>query len=262
MNPADGFWTRDMVLAFPEGGDRYDTVSGELLVTLPPTLRHQLVLKRLLVELELYSRRQPVGEVLASPADISWGPDILVQPDLFVIAREQAGARDWSEVTKLELAVEVLSPASARADRFTKRRLYQAQGVGTYWVVDADAGTLEVWTPEATFPVNERELVTWRPTGASAPLEIELAGLCRDVRDASVPMQIMPAGRRPIQPYQDSHQCRARSRHVAQLRGSASNPNRSSRRSSLKRSFVSFWTSAHARANAGWARVDFIPSRH
>lgn len=179
MNPADGFWTRDMVLAFPEGGDRYETVSGELLVTLPPTLRHQLVLKRLLVELELYSRCHPVGEVLASPADISWGPDILVQPDLFVIAREQAGARDWSEVMKLELVVEVLGPSSATADRFTKRRLYQAQGVGTYWLVDADAGRVEVWTPDAAFPRIDTGQVVWHPAGVSAPLEIELAELFR-----------------------------------------------------------------------------------
>jgi Uma2 family endonuclease len=73
--------------------------------------------------------------------------------------------------------VEVLSPSTARADRFTKRRLYQAQGVGTYWIVDADAGTVEVWTPEAAFPVGERERVTWHPTGAGEPLVIELAEL-------------------------------------------------------------------------------------
>ena len=125
-------------------------------------------------------RCHPVGKVLASPADISWGPDILVQPDLFVIASEQAGARDWSEITKLELVVEVLSPSSARADRFTKRRLYQAQGVGTYWVVDAEARTVEVWTPEAALPVVERERVVWRPAGASVPLEIELPDLFRE----------------------------------------------------------------------------------
>ncbi len=180
MNSPDAFWTRDMVLALPEDGNRYETVWGELLVTPSPRLRHQVVVKRLLVALELYLRRHPVGEVLASPADISWGPDILVQPDLFVIAKEQAGARDWSEITRLDLVVEVLSPSSARADRFTKRRLYQAQGVGTYWVVDAEVGTVEVWTPEAAFPVVERERITWHPPGAGEPLVIELARLFRE----------------------------------------------------------------------------------
>jgi Uma2 family endonuclease len=166
-----------MVLALPEDGNRYETVWGELFVTPSPRLRHQEVVKRLLVDLESYLRRVPVGRPLQSPADISWGPDILIQPDLFVIAKEQAGATEWSEVTKLLLVVEVLSPSTARADRFTKRRLYQAQGVGTYWIVDADAGTVEVWTPEAVFPAVERERVTWHPTGAGEPLVIELAEL-------------------------------------------------------------------------------------
>jgi len=173
------FHTREMVLALPEDGNRYETVWGELLVTPSPRMRHQVILMRLVEVLAPYLRREPVGLLLASPADISWGPDILVQPDLFVIAREQAGARDWSEVTKLELVIEVLSPSTGRADRFTKRRLYQAQGVGTYWVLDAEAGTVEVWTPGAPFPVVERERVSWRPAGASAPLEIELAVLFR-----------------------------------------------------------------------------------
>lgn len=120
-----------------------------------------------------------MGEVLLAPADISWGPDILVQPDLFVIAKAQAGARDWSEVTKLELVVEVLSPSSARADRFTKRRLYQVEGVATCWMVDADAGRVEVWTPDAAFPRVETERVAWRPAGADAELVIGLAELLR-----------------------------------------------------------------------------------
>lgn len=173
------FYTREMVLALPEDGNRYETVWGELLVTPSPRMRHQVILMRLVELLAPYLRREPIGLLLASPADISWGPDILVQPDLFVISSEQAAARDWSEVTKLALVVEVLSPSSARADRFTKRRLYQAQGVGTYWVVDADAGTVEVWTPEAAFPVIEPERVTWSPTGSSAPLVVELAELFR-----------------------------------------------------------------------------------
>jgi hypothetical protein len=61
-------------------------------------MRHQVILMRLVEEFAPYLRREPLGLLLARPADISWGPDILVQPDLFVIAQEQAGAREWAEV--------------------------------------------------------------------------------------------------------------------------------------------------------------------
>ncbi|MGH7585820.1 MAG: Uma2 family endonuclease [Gemmatimonadales bacterium] len=177
--PAALYYSREMVLALPEDGNRYETVWGELLVTPAPRLRHQEVLKRLLVQLELYLRAEPVGRVLPSPADISWGPDILVQPDLFVVAREQAGATEWSQVTRLLFVVEVLNPSSVRADRYTKRKLYQSHGVGTYWAVDPDAEMVEVWSPEAAFPAVERDRVAWHPAGAREPLVIELAELFR-----------------------------------------------------------------------------------
>ena len=61
----------------------------------------------------------------------------------------------------LLLAVEVLSPSSSRADRFTKRRLYQEQRNPTYWMVDVDQPQVELWTPEGLFPVVERERVVW-----------------------------------------------------------------------------------------------------
>ena len=55
------------------------------------------------------------------------------------------------------LAVEILSPSSLRADRFTKRHLYQEQRIPAYWVIDIDNRLVEVWTPEAHAPVIERE---------------------------------------------------------------------------------------------------------
>ena len=75
----------------------------------------------------------------------------------------------------------MLSPSSTRADRFTKRRLYQEVGVPVYWAVDADEKHVEVWTPEATFPTVQRERVTWQPAGAHAPFVLELSELFRPI---------------------------------------------------------------------------------
>jgi len=47
--------------------------------------------------------------------------------------------------------------------------------VDVYWILDAEEASAEVWTPDAEFPVIERERLTWYPTGASAPLLIDLA---------------------------------------------------------------------------------------
>jgi Uma2 family endonuclease len=177
---ASPYWTADMVRALPDDGQRYETVHGELLVTPAPRTLHQRVLRRLSTALDVYLARERVGESFFSPADISWGTKILVQPDLFVVVPDEARTLDWTRMKHLLLVVEILSPSSLRADRHTKRALYQSVGVETYWVVDADARAVEVWTPDADFPVVEDEVLRWQPVGATQALEISLAELFAD----------------------------------------------------------------------------------
>jgi Uma2 family endonuclease len=175
------YYTADMVRALPEDGNRYETVYGELLVTPAPRAWHQIVVKRLLVQLELYTLTEHVGFVLQSPADISWSDHILVQPDLFVVDSEEARTMDWTRMKTLPFVIEVLSPSTTRYDRFTKRRLYQDVNIPAYWIVDADKHQVEVWTPEAEVPRLETERVTWSPPGSSVPFTVELAELFRAV---------------------------------------------------------------------------------
>ncbi len=171
------YYTAEMVRALPDDGKRYETVHGELLVTPAPRGLHQEVVFRIAKLLDNYAAPLGRGHVMLAPADISWSDDTLVQPDVFVVSLDEARTLDWSFMKSLHLAVEVLSPSSTRADRFTKRRLYQEVGVPLYWVVDADEQFVEVWTPESTFPQFEREVLTWHPADAREPLRISLPEL-------------------------------------------------------------------------------------
>ncbi len=175
------YYTADMVRALPDDGNRYEVVHGELLVTPAPRLWHQVLVQRLAAALGAYLESEPVGVVLASPADISWGLDVLLQPDVFVVPREEARLLAWSSVRHLLLAVEILSPSSTRPDRFTKRRVYQEQGVPLYWIVDGDGAHVEVWTPEIAFPLLERQRVAWHPAGAGRPFSLDLRELFRPI---------------------------------------------------------------------------------
>ncbi len=176
------YWTAEMVRQLPDDGNRYEVVYGELLVTPAPRLSHQLLVSRLFHALAEYLAREPVGIVLTSPADISWGrDDVLVQPDLFVVPVDEVRTGDWSRLRSLRLAIEVLSPSTTRADRFTKRRRYQEAGVPLYWIVDAEEQRVEVWTPGADLPTIETERLMWRPVGAGQPFTLDLADLFRPV---------------------------------------------------------------------------------
>lgn len=178
---APTYWTAEMVRALPEDGNRYEVVYGELLVTPAPRPWHEVLVARLIESLGHYLRSEPVGIVLGSRADISWGEDVLVQPDVFVVPSEQARTLNWSRFQDLLLVAEVISPSSAKSDRFLKRRRYQEAGVPLYWVVDGDERQVEVWTPAVRFPSLERARLFWHPAGAATPFTLELRELFRPV---------------------------------------------------------------------------------
>jgi Uma2 family endonuclease len=175
------YYSAEMVRTLPDDGNRYETVHGELLVTPAPRAWHQEVAARIFVELRAYAGSHGCGHVFQSPADISWAPDVLVQPDLFVVDLDQARSLDWSQMRDLLLTIEVLSPTTARYDRYTKRRLYQEVGVPVYWIVDPDEKLVEVWTPESLFPKVERERVRWTPEGVEQEFLLDLGELFKPI---------------------------------------------------------------------------------
>jgi Uma2 family endonuclease len=178
---APRYFTADMVRALPEDGKRYETVFGELLVSPSPARRHQLVHSRLFGALHVFLTAERIGIVMSSPADISFGrDDVLVQPDLFVLSTENAQGKHWANITRLLLAIEILSPSSIHQDRFTKRRLYQTLGTDEYWIVDHENRCVEIWTPDATFPLVREDVIEWRPSAARNPLRIALKELFAD----------------------------------------------------------------------------------
>ena len=179
---ATHFWTADEVRALPADGRRYEVVAGELLVTPAPSFDHQQAVGQLLRALADYCERSRAGHAALAPADLTPEPDALVQPDVFVVGLV-AGRRprDWSDVERLVLAVEVLSPSTARADRTVKRRLYQRAGVPEYWIVDLEARLVERWRPSDERPEVLTDTLTWRPDPAVPPLTIELPEFFRQV---------------------------------------------------------------------------------
>ncbi|HEX5387612.1 MAG TPA: Uma2 family endonuclease [Gemmatimonadales bacterium] len=185
--PAPLYYTADMVRALPDDGNRYEVVYGELLVSPAPRAWHQELAFRLAMAIHRYLETERIGHVMMAPADISWGPDVLVQPDVFVVPIGEAATFDWTRMRTLLLVAEVLSPSTARADRFLKRRRYQEAGVPCLWLVDGDARQVEVWTPEDRFPRIERDALTWRPAGAATVFTLTLETLFAPIEAAQPP---------------------------------------------------------------------------
>lgn len=177
MPATQAYWTVDQVRALPNDGRRYEVVHGELLVSPGPTLPHQEIAGRLYRRFCDHLDAFGGGHCFIAPTSVRGSTTTEVQPDVLVL---RPGARldaKWAKLTDLLLAIEVLSPSTSRADRFTKRRLFQEAGVPTYWIVDQSAGFVEVWTPEAETPELVRTALTWRTSESAPPLTIPIAEL-------------------------------------------------------------------------------------
>lgn len=171
-------WTAELVRALPDDGKRYELVSGELVVTPAPAPLHQRLLGALSYRMDSFLRQSGAGRLFSSPADLAFGEDEILQPDLFVLPSSlPLGFRAWSEVTSLLLAIEILSPSTARYDRIVKRRRYQRAGTLEYWIVDPDARVIERWRPTDERPEVASETLEWRPVAESPPLLLDLPAL-------------------------------------------------------------------------------------
>lgn len=181
MLPVPKHWTVEDYASFPDDGNRYEIIDGALFVTPAPEVSHQGVVGELQGRLWTFLKLHPeAGRVWASPADIELADDTVVQPDLFVIPA-WLRPRRWSDIEgRLMLAIEVLSPSTARTDRTIKRERYLRAGIPEYWIVDPRLRRVERWRQGRSTPDVLDEVLTWTPNPAHPPLAIDLPALFRD----------------------------------------------------------------------------------
>ena len=174
-------WTVEMVKALPDDGNRYEVIDGELLVSPAPSLLHQSAVGKLYLLLAPYADAVGLDAVFA-PAAVTFSARREVQPDLFVLPRKAGRpAKRFEDVGQLMLAVEVLSPHSARTDRHRKRALYQDERVPDYWIVDLALRAVERWRPESARPEVFTVALSWRPVPSLEALTIDLPSYFRSV---------------------------------------------------------------------------------
>ena len=181
MPETTGRWTRDMVLALPDDGNRYELFDGELLVTPTPSWLHQRVVRAFYDRLVPYVRAHDLGEVLLSPADVPLNGEQVAQPGLFVIPRSAARPpASWTDLPNPILVLEALSPSTARNDKVIKRRSFQRNQIPEYWIADPDARAMDRWRPADERPEILDDRLTWQPNPDLPPIEIDLPALFRE----------------------------------------------------------------------------------
>jgi Uma2 family endonuclease len=174
-------WTYAEYARFPDDGNRYEVLDGEVLVTPAPSPRHQHIVLRLSLALHTYVDRHDLGIVLPD-VDLLFESGHFLRPDIVFVPRDRLhGITDRGVEVAPALIVEVLSPTSASIDRVKKPRRYRDFGVPEYWVADPQAGELLVWRfgEGALEPARVTGRLEWRPAGTPEPLVLETGALFR-----------------------------------------------------------------------------------
>lgn len=170
-------WTVEMLETLPDDGNRYEIIDGELIVSPSPGLRHQRIIWKLVILIEGYISQRPSWLGVVAPADVVFDRRNLVEPDLFIARRDVNRTRAYVDPASLALAIEIISPSSARHDRKAKRRLYQKFNLPEYWIIDPDGQLAERWRPDDTRPEILTDAIDWQPPTGEPPFRVNLIEL-------------------------------------------------------------------------------------
>ena len=139
-------FTLEDYLLFPDDGKRHELIDGEHYMTPAPNPRHQTISSNLHRIIGGFIHEKHLGRLFSAPTDVVLSEYDVVQPDLFFIATPRLTMIGESRIEGApDLAVEILSVTTRKADEMIKRKLYERYGVSEYWIVDPELQMIKVF---------------------------------------------------------------------------------------------------------------------
>lgn len=135
--------TYDDYASLPDDGKRYELADGVLELMSPaPTPKHQAISNHL--QTTLTNSCQAEYIIFASPIDLILSPTEVRQPDIVMVHRGKADIITRRGIEGVpDLVAEILSPHSAKRDKYNKLITYANYQIPEYWIVDPANEILE-----------------------------------------------------------------------------------------------------------------------
>ena len=131
--------------SYPDDGNRYELIEGELFVSRAPGIPHQLVLNNLQIECGAYLKQNPVGRFVPGAGAVFSDYDAVI-PDLAFVVNER-----WDQVVTgekftgaLDIVIEVISPGDLAYEVDEKIAEYLEAGVALVWEINPEKRTVFV----------------------------------------------------------------------------------------------------------------------
>jgi Uma2 family endonuclease len=143
-SPSSKRYSWDDFLALDDD-DRRELIDGELVEVEVTNGSHEYIVALLIFFIGGWAHTGRRGHVLGSGYKVRIDDRRGVMPDVqfFRASNRAYGQYEGLAHGRPDLAVEVISPSSRRYDRVKKLGWYARIGVPEYWIVDADARTVE-----------------------------------------------------------------------------------------------------------------------
>jgi Uma2 family endonuclease len=173
-------FTVDDLERFPDDGNRYELLDGQLLVTPSPSLFHQVAATRIAIVLANAIVPNGIGHVVG-PGVVTTPPLTQLQPDVLAFPARFSLDSNWVDIDEHWLAVEILSRSSRVYDRDFKRDAYLALGVREVWLVDLRAKTIEVCRERGASEIQSGAF-SWQVPGLALRVTVDVPSLFAGAR--------------------------------------------------------------------------------
>jgi Uma2 family endonuclease len=177
-------YTYDDYIQFPDDGNRYEIIEGELFMSPSPKTRHQRSSRILEYDFISFVEKHQPGEVFDAPFDVLLSKTNIVQPDIIFVSNENKKVITEDNIQGApDLLVEILSVSTAYNDLVNKKALYEHFAVKEYWIVDPMKEWIEIYILKSgKFELHQRVETSGKITSFLLKgFEITLEDLFRNV---------------------------------------------------------------------------------
>ncbi len=122
---------------------REELLNGKIVMMSSPSVNHNLISFNIARIFNEYLKNKPC-RAFNDGVDVFLTEDDRVIPDAMIVCNKDIIKLDGIHGAP-DLAVEVLSPSTAKNDKGYKKDLYEKTGIKEYWIVDPNAQSIEAY---------------------------------------------------------------------------------------------------------------------
>lgn len=128
---------------FDDKTDRFELINGKIVIMPRQKINHARTCANILTEFGIHLKNKSC-EIFGYGVDLFLDEQNHFIPDVMVVFNKKIIKDDYI-LGAPDLVIEILTPSTAKIDRFLKKIAYEKAGVKEYWLVDPIYKNIEVY---------------------------------------------------------------------------------------------------------------------